>query len=197
MIKNNLDRVLGFSGIIGIVVLWATILIGMSISGLKLIDSRPFSSLGVDPQTASLFSTGLIISAALFSIFGFFLQRKFAVKSKFLMYLLIGQAGQVVAALAPYGSDSRYKTLHTLAAFTLALSLPILIRSFAYSQINSKYFKLYIRLFRLELAAFLIGMGIFIFTTGIAPLGQAMPAIGFHIWIIALTLITHRTLQDN
>ncbi len=107
--------------------------------------------------------------------------------NRFMLYFLIGQAGQVIAAITPYGNKSNFKLIHTVAAFTLAFSLPLLIRQFAISQSGKRHHKLYLSLLRLEQLAFLIGIGLFVFTKGIAPLGEALPAIGFHIWIIVVT----------
>ncbi len=178
----------------GIVILWTTIILGMSRTGLKLVDSRPISYLGVDPMSATLFSVGLIVSAVLFTIFGLYVRKNFAVKNRFLMYLLIGQAGQIITAISPYGMQSEYKLIHTIAAFTLALSLPPLIRSFAHSQTHDSHSKIYDGLYRFELVTFFIGMGLFIFTKGIAPIGEALPAIGFHVWIIVITIIAYKKL---
>ncbi len=101
-------------------------------------------------------------------------------------YFLIGQAGQIIAAFTPYGMDSSLRLVHTLAAYTLAFSLPLLIRQFARSQAKSGL-NIYRRLFLLELLLFVVGIGIFSFTKGIAPLGEALPAVGFHLWIFVVT----------
>jgi len=187
-------KFLRFSGVAGIFVLWTFTVTGMVRANLGLVDTRPLSYLGVDPSSASLFSSGLIISALLFIAFGVHVRKYFNVRSRFLTFLLIGQAGQLIAAIAPYGEQSQFKLLHTVAAFVLAFSLPVLIRSFAYSQTHTSQFKLYLWLYRFELLTFVIGIGLFIFTSGIAPIGEALPAIGFHVWIIALTFLS-RTPQ--
>lgn len=177
-----------FSGIAGIAVLWTGVVIAMSRLGLGLIDTRPISHLGIDPASSALFSTSLLVSCFLFISFGFYANRKFKVNNNFISYLLIGQAGQAITAIAPYGMHSQYKLIHTIAAFTLAFSLPLLIRSFARSQSHRPYALLFVWLYRFELLSFVLGMGLFIFTKGIAPLGEALPAVGFHIWIIGVTL---------
>lgn len=179
-----------YSGGLGVVVLWASVTISMSRSGLGVIDTRPISYLGVDPMTAGIFSSGLIISALLFITFGFYVRYHFKVNNKFLFYLIIGQIGQIIAAIAPYGMVSRYKRIHTIAAFILAFSLPMLIAAFAKSQAQSPYKQTYNQLLRLEQIAFVLGISLFVFTKGIAPLGEALPAIGYHIWIITVTLIS-------
>lgn len=167
-------------------------MIAMSQVGLGLIDSRPISHLGVDPESALIFSASLLASSFLFVNFGFYVRRTFNVTNKFLLYLLIGQAGQIIVATAPYGMNSQYRRIHTVAAFALAFSLPLLIRAFARSQVRSPYAVLYMWLFRFELVTFAIGMSLFIFTKGIAPLGEALPAIGYHVWIIVITGVSIR-----
>ncbi len=183
-----------YSGVAGVAVLWTGVLLAMQRAGLGLIDSRPFSSLGVDPASARLFSVSLLLSALLFVNFAYYVKSAFHVHNRFMLYFLIGQAGQAVAAVTPYGDNSPYRLLHTVAAFSLAFSLPLLIRQFAASESRSRHHPLYRRLLRLEQLSFVVGIGLFMFARGIAPLGQALPAIGFHIWIIAVTYISRRQL---
>ncbi len=182
-----------YSGLIGVAILWFGISLAMFRTGLSFIDNRPISYLGVDPASSVLFSISLLASAFLFISFGFYVRQVFNVTNRFLPYLIIGQIGQIIAAIAPYGMQSQYKRIHTVAAFVLAFSLPFLIRAFAHSQANSRYKNIYSRLVRLELVAFIVGIGLFVFTKGIAPLGEALPAIGFHAWIIVVTFIPRPT----
>lgn len=179
-----------YSGVVGVLVLWTGVTVGMNRAGLGLVDPRPISYLGVDPKSAVLFSTSLLVSALLFVSFGYYVKRHFHVNNRFLTYLLIGQAGQAVAAVAPYGKNSPYKMLHTIAAFVLAFSLPFLIRQFALSQVGKPYHQKYVWLLKFEQIMFVIGIGLFIFTKGIAPIGEAMPTIGFHLWILVVTVIS-------
>lgn len=143
-------------------------------------------------MSAVWFSFGLLLSACLFISFGFYIVRTFEVKNRFLLYLVIGQIGQSIAAVVPYGRQSPDRQIHTVAAFTLAFSLPFLIRAFARSQSENQYSRIYAWLLWIEILAFIVGMSLFIFTKGIAPLGQALPAVGFHLWIITLTIISIR-----
>lgn len=193
VMKQIKIQLLSLSGVLGIIVLWAAVITGMRRAHLGLVDARPLSYLGVYTNTAQLFTAGLLISSLLFICFAFFVHRYWGTNNRFLFYFLIGQIGQIIAAIAPYGANSRYKLIHTIAAFVLAFSLPFLIRAFEQSQISRKNHKLYQILVRLEVATFIIGMGIFTMTEGIAPLGEALPAIGFHIWIIVLTIVYFKT----
>lgn len=182
-----------FSGALGVVVLWVGVSSAMYKAMLGLIDPRPLSFLGIYPSTSVLFSSSLLISSFLFVNFAFYIKRAFAVNNRFIIYFLIGQVGQVITAVTPFGKDSPYKLVHTIAAFTLAISLPLLIRQFALSQKGTDRHILYVGLLRFEQLTFVVGIGLFVLTTGIAPLGEALPAIGFHIWILALTYIAYIT----
>lgn len=186
------SKLIPYSGVAGIVILWTGTLLAMQRAGLSLVDTRPVSYLGVAPESSVLFSLTLLISAALFLVFGHYAKRTFQASKSFWTFLVIGQLGQMIAAITPYGDNSRYRLIHTIAAFTLAFSLPVLIRSFANSQKRSSHYRVYKLLFWTELALFVVGMSIFIFTKGIAPLGEAMPAVGFHIWIASLTYLSLR-----
>lgn len=185
-----------YSGVIGIVVLWAAITTAMSRAHLGLIDFRPISFLGVNPPTARWFSVGMLVSSVLFVNFAFFVKRLYQTNKRFMLYFMIGQAGQVIAAITPYGQGT-YKLIHTIGAFALAFSLPFLIREFASSQKTAHHTLLFRRLVKLEIATFIIGMGIFTLTKGIAPIGEALPAIGFHLWIIATTIVARHGSRKN
>jgi hypothetical protein len=159
-------------------------------TGLGLLDDRPISFLATDPASRLLFSSSLIISAALLITYALYVNETFKVHNKFLKYFVVGQCGQIILAISPFGERTVSGVIHLLAAFTLAFSLPLLIKQFVISQRQTKYHKLYVGLLRFEQISFLIGMSLFIFTKGLAPLGEAMPAIGFHLWILVITYIS-------
>lgn len=194
MINKLVTIIKTYSGIAGVLVLWTGIPMAMHKTGLGLIDNRPLSYLGVDPISAILFNGSLLLSSFLFIIFAFYTTAKFNASKSFLGYFLVGQAGQIIAAISPYGENSDFRRLHTVAAFILAFSLPFLIRQFAISMKSGPDHKLYSNLFYFELILFVVGIGLFVFTKGLAPLGEALPAIGFHAWIIVVTIISiHNT----
>jgi hypothetical membrane protein len=159
---------------------------------LGFFDQRPISYLGVNPLSKALFSGSLLISAILFVSFGLYLKRKFQVNNRFITYFITGQVGQAIAAVVPYGLHTIHGLIHTVAAFILAFSLPFLIQQFALSQIKSRHYRLYLRLLRFEQCTFIVGIGLFIFTRGLAPLGEALPTVGFHLWIIVLTYLAFK-----
>lgn len=102
----------------------------------------------------------------------------------------------MITAITPYGENSSYKLIHTIFAYVLAISLPLLIREFCNSQkvADKKIFRL---LFLFELALFVVGIGIFTMTEGIAPIGEALPAIGFHIWIVTTSVLLPGKVMKN
>ncbi len=194
MIEKIIHCIKLYSGVLGVLFLWTFILIGMYNTGLGLIDDRPISSLGVNHESRFLFTWGLIGSALLFTTFAYYIKDAFHTNQKFVVYFLIGQVGQVVAAIVPYGQNNPYRIIHTVAAFILAFSLPFLIYEFAKSQKRDRSKQIFTRSVYFELLLFSVGIGLFIFTSGIAPLGQALPAIGFHIWIF---IVTYYALTDE
>ncbi|GAC1391407.1 MAG: hypothetical protein NVSMB46_03850 [Candidatus Saccharimonadales bacterium] len=181
-------KVIVCSGIIGVVILWIGIVSGMIIAHLRLIDKRPISYLGYDPKTTLLFTLTLVLSSILFIFFAILINHIYHIKNNFLAFFIVGQIGQIIAALVSYDIHNKYRIIHTVAAFTLAFSLPLLMRSFKNASLNSNNYSTLQKLFRLELCLFIIGIGLFVFTKGLAPLGEVLPALGFHIWIIYITI---------
>lgn len=189
--KSSLIKLQPYTGLVAVAMIWAGTLISMYRTGLGLLDDRPISFLASDPASRLLFVSSLIMSAVLLIIYGLYINRQFKVNNKFLKYLVAGQIGQIILAVSPYG-ETPIGVIHLLAAFTLAFSLPLLIKQFAISQNQSPYHRTYQYLLRIEQVSFVIGIGLFIFARGLAPLGEAMPAVGFHLWIIVVTYIAIR-----
>jgi hypothetical protein len=183
---KNLQK---YSGVLGVTIIVTGVVTAMHHIGLGFIDARPISYLGVDTRTAVLFSGSLLLSALLFISFAFHVTRSYSTGSKFKWYFIAGQIGQMIAALVPYSANSTQHRIHTSAAFALAFTLPLLIWQFARSQKKSKNHRLFIKLLRLEQVTFVVGIGLFIFTKGIAPLGEILPTLGFYTWIFVLTFL--------
>ena len=177
------------SGLLGVLSLWTFISFGMLKAHLNLIDTRPISYLGIYRPTRLIFTLGLLVSAVLFIVFAIYLAHTYKLRNKFLIYFFIGQTGQIITAIIPDTPHTTFRLIHTIAAFTLAFSLPLLIREFAISQKDSKYSNIYHGLYRFELVTFAIGIGLFVFTNGVAPLGEILPTFGFHLWIIVVSCI--------
>ena len=184
-ISNNLFR---FSGIAGVIILWTVTIIGMNLSGLGLIDDRPISFIGVQDQTALFFNIGLGASALLFFVFGLYLNNKYTLSKWFIVLLGIGQLAQIVAAIFPYGGS--VKIIHTTAAFILAGCIPLYMKAFAVSLKTGPFKRKAFLLYNLEKTCFVVGIGAFVFLSGISPLAEILPALPFHAWIYWLSLKT-------
>lgn len=184
-----------FTGTAAIAVLWLSLGLGAYLARLPLLGHHPISSLGVNPASATLFSGGLIVTAGLFLIFLVYLNNRFTVSPSFKLVFTVGQLAQIVAALVPFGG--RFRVPHSIAAFVLVFSLPILIWRFASAQPEPSFRRLAWRLFWLELAAFCIGLFTFIFIGRASPIAQALPAIAFHIWVVVLTVRSGATANHT
>lgn len=177
-------KYLRYCGLVTVALLWGSIATGVKLAHLDLFGKDPLSRLGVEPTSAPYFSIGLILAALSIILFTHYLKTKFVITKSFMTVLLIGQAGQVIAALAPYGGMQPARFIHTIAALTLAFSIPLALWRFAAAQKNQQVIRAAYALMWLEVAAFVVGIGLFSFVTKGAPFAQIMPAIAFHVWII-------------
>jgi len=182
------NRLLKFSGVLAIIVLWSGISVSMYKAGLGLIDTRPISFAGTEPETSFLFSATLITSAILFGLFGYNIYRKYGCSKWFIITFMLGQIAQVVAALFQYGGED--KLIHTVAAFTLAGAIPTYMLFFALSIKTLSLRSIAFRFYIIELLFFTVGIGAFIFVKGISPLAEILPALPFHAWIIYMTFFS-------
>lgn len=177
-----------YGGIAMVAILWSTTLINVYLVELNLFGNNPLSYLGTDDRSAFLFSFGLISAALALLLFAQYLKDVFVITKSFLIALYVGQIGQIIAALVHFGGEQPDRTIHTVAALTLAFSIPIALWRFATAQKSSRVRRIAYALFWLELTGFIIGIGLFSFVINGAPIGQIMPAIGFHAWILYFSL---------
>ncbi|HEX8771523.1 MAG TPA: hypothetical protein VF711_12215, partial [Acidimicrobiales bacterium] len=90
---------LRLTGVTGVLVLWASISVGMARSGLGFVEDRPISYLGTDPRTSLLFTTAMLSAAVLLAAFYFFAYFWYSSSGSFLAVGLLGLIGQVVAGV--------------------------------------------------------------------------------------------------
>lgn len=173
-----------YTGLLTVGILWFSILTAIYKARLDLFGKDPLSSLGIVPASAHYFSIGLILAAVSILVFSLYLSHVYKITKSFMAALFIGQLGQIVAALSPYGGQQPAKLIHTYAAFTLAFSIPVLMWRFAVAQKSATLRRRAYLLMWSEIAAFIIGIGTFIILKKGAPIGQALPAVAFHIWIL-------------
>jgi len=162
---------------------------------LPLLGIRPLSSLGVIPSSSVYFSTGLIIAAVLILVFAHKLRGFYELSGWFFPVVLIGQVGQIISAVVPFGGDQPARAIHTIAAFVLAFSIPVALGIFYRSLPIGNFRTIAYRLFVLELAAFSLGIGFFVLVGKAAPISQALPAVAFHMWLITTNLAYMKQLS--
>ena len=159
--------------------------LGMRRTGLGVSDDRPLSYLGTDPRSLTLFRGGLLVAAVLLIAFAWSVHREGSPAPGFLAAFLTGQAGQVVAAVVPIDSPGLGGDLHTTAGIVLGLSLPVLMWRFAAGQApGARRSRAYV-LTWVEVGA--VVAGVLLSRAMRAPLAEAVPAAGFHLWIGVVT----------
>ncbi|MDQ3123243.1 MAG: hypothetical protein M3Q14_00975 [bacterium] len=177
-----------FSGIVTVMILRVTILTSIYITHLDIFGSNPLSSVGTDNRTALIFSVGLISASLTLLFFTQYLSRVYIVSKSFLIILIVGQIGQIIAALVHFGGEQPDRAIHSYAALTLAFSIPLALWRFAAAQTDPSIRRRAYLLFWVELACFVIGIGVFSFVIKGAPIGQIITALAFHAWIIYFSL---------
>lgn len=165
--------------------LWTSIGAGMRRTGLGFSDERPISYLGTDERAVLLFRGGLLVSTVLLVAFAWSARERFSAPASFLAAFLVGQAGQVVAALVPISGPGASHDVHTTGGIVLGLSLPVLMWRFAAGLPPGRWRDQAYGLFWLEMAA--VAVGIALSRSDLAPLAEVVPAAGFHLWIIVVT----------
>jgi len=166
-------------------VLWTTKSLGVDRTGLGVLGDRPLSYLGTDPRSDALFRGGLLVASVLLVAFAWFVDWNRSPGRGFLAVFLVGQTGQVIAALVPIDGAGAAHEVHTTAGIVLGLSLPVLMLRFAAGQPPGPRRAWAYGLFWLEVAACIVGVALS--QAMRAPLAEAVPAAGFHLWIVVVT----------
>ena len=174
------------TGLAAIVVLWTTMAAASLLAGFDLLGERPLSHLGTVPASALLFSGGLALAAVLLVGFHQFVRDRFPVSPTFSVAMLVGMAGQLVAAVVPIGGDGLAHRVHTTSALVLGASLPVLMWRFAAAQPGGRWRRLSYGLFWAEAVA--CAVGLWLSARSVAPVAEILPAAVFHAWIVAVTL---------
>jgi len=177
---------LRYAGLAAVATLWICVGAGMYRAGLGFFDPRPISYLGTDPTAELLFRGGLIVAALLVAGFAWFVWDRFRAPDSFLAATLIGLVGQVVAAVVPLAGHGVGRAAHNAGGIVLGLSLPVLMWRFARGQPPGRRRTQSYRLCWLEVAACIVGVGLSM--AGKAPIAEILPALGFHLWILRVTV---------
>ncbi|HEX2046440.1 MAG TPA: hypothetical protein VHF27_01670 [Acidimicrobiales bacterium] len=180
-----MDRSLRRAGIAGVVTIWAGLSAGTVLAGFDLLGGRPLSYLGTLPRSEGLFAAGLAMSAILFIAFHRYVRSAYPVSSGFTAVMLVGMAGQLVAAFVPIGGDPALHRIHTTSALVLAASLPVVMWRFAAAQPPGAWRRLAYTFVWAEVAA--CAGGLLLSAADLAPVAEILPAAVFHAWILTLT----------
>jgi hypothetical protein len=178
-------RPLRYAGLVAVATLWATLGAGAALTGFDLLGERPLSHLGTRQPSALLFSGGLVVAALALVAFHRHVRARYHVTAAFSVAMLVGLAGQVVAALVPIGGGGIGHRVHTTAGLVLGASLPLLMWRFAASQPAGRWRRVSYGLFWGEAAA--VAAGLHLSARMVAPVAEVLPAAAFHLWIVVVT----------
>lgn len=177
---------LRYAGLVAVATLWTTLGAGTVLTGFDLLGERPLSYLGTQHPSALLFSGGLLVAALALVAFHRHVRARYRVTTLFSVAMLVGLAGQAVAALVPIGGNGAGHRVHTEAALVLGASLPLLMWRFAASQPAGAWRRLTYGLFWVEAAA--VAVGLHLSGRMVVPVAEILPAAAFHLWIVAVTV---------
>jgi hypothetical protein len=169
-----------------VVVLWASIALGMARTGLGFFEDRPLSYLGTDAKTSLLFTAAMVVSAFLFAGFYLFVYDRYAASRSFLVVGFAGLLGQVVAGLVPLSGPGASHAVHVTGGIVVGLSLPLLMWRFAASQPRSSWRRKNYAFVWFEVAACIIG--VLLSRSMRAAIAEIIPGAGYHLWILVVTI---------
>ncbi len=178
-------RPLRYAGVAAVATLWTTLLTATVVAGFDLFGNDPLSYLGTRSRSAALFTVGLAVSALLLTAFHQYLRGRYPVSLGFSLAMLVGLAGQMVAAFFRIGGDPAVHRIHTTSALVLGASLPLLMWRFAAAQPRGPWRRLTYAFFWAEAAA--CTAGIYLSAMTVAPVAEILPAAAFHAWIVTVT----------
>lgn len=123
-----------YTGVAAVAAIWTLLLAATARAGFDLLGEEPLSDLGTRSPSAVLFTLGLAVPALLLTAFHRYVRDRFPVSSGFSVAMLVGLAGQLVAAFVPIGGEPAVHRVHTTSALVLGASLPLLMWRFAAGQ---------------------------------------------------------------
>ena len=178
-------RPLRYAGVAAVATLWTTLLTATVVARFDLFGNDPISYLGTRSRSAALFTVGLAVSAVLLTAFHQYLRGRYPVSLGFSLAMLVGLAGQMVAAFFRIGGDPAVHRIHTTSALVLGASLPLLMWRFAAAQPRGPWRRLTYAFFWAEAVACIAG--VYLSAMTVAPVAEILPAAVFHAWIVTVT----------
>lgn len=180
-----MGRSLQYTGVAAVAVIWSTLTTATLLTGFDVVGEDAVSYLGTEGRGAALFTIGLLVSALLLMAFHQFARSRYPVGVGFSLFMLVGLAGQMVAAIVPIGGDPGVHRIHTTSALALGASLPLLMWRFAAGQAPGRWRRLCYRLFLAEAVA--CAVGLYLSARSVAPVAEILPAAVFHVWVFVVT----------
>ncbi|HET9442665.1 MAG TPA: DUF998 domain-containing protein [Acidimicrobiales bacterium] len=174
-----------YAGLAAVAILWSSVGAATVLGGFPLLGERPLSWLVAGPW-GLLFSVGLAVGAVLLVAFHGHVRRRYRVDGWFSAAMLTGLAGQLVAAVLPIDAGGTVGRVHAAAALVLGASLPVLMWRFAATQPPGRWRRVAVALFRAEAVACVVG--VLLSRASVAAVAEILPAVGFHLWIVVLSV---------
>ncbi|QXC60918.1 DUF998 domain-containing protein [Aquihabitans sp. G128] len=175
-----------WAGVAAVAVLWAGVGASVVRSGLPLAGALPLSRMAGDDRSSWLFGPALVVAAVLFLAWCTDVVRRHPVDLAFTVLMVAGMLGQMVAGIVPIGPEGSSDPVHVSAALLLGISIPVFLWRFAATQPTGPWRRTATRLFALQAAATVVGIGLS--QAHVAPLAEILPALAFHLWVVVVTL---------
>jgi hypothetical protein len=169
-----------------IAVLWIGIGVAVLRTGFELLGDLPLSRLAADGRAESIFGPSLVVAALLFIVFCVNVTRRYPVGRAFAVVMIAAMGGQLVAGVVPIGAPGESDPVHVAAGLVLGGLIPVFLGLFAVAQPAGPWRTTSIRLFVAQLAATVVGVALS--GSGRAALAEMLPALFFHVWVVAVTL---------
>lgn len=180
-----MGRLNQYAGVAAVATLWGTLASAAVLAGFDLLGPDPLSELGTQERSAGLFAVGLAVPAVLLTLFHQEVRRRLPTGTGFSAAMLVGMAGQTVAAFVPLNGPAGSHRVHTTSALVLGASLPVLMWRFAAGQPAGPWRRFCYGLFWVETLA--CATGLYLSSRHVATLAEILPGAVFHVWVIAVT----------
>lgn len=186
-----------YGGMAAIAILWLSVGFSILLVRLDILGDLPVSYLGVYQQSQYIFNTGLILSASLLIVFVYYLDKRIQLTWAFKSVFIFGQLCQILVALTPYNAPTIVRPVHTVAGFSLAITLPLGIWLFSRTPHLPHPIRRSARVFFfVELVLFVLGIGWFVLAATGGALAEIVTALAFDSWIIVLSIQLNRSFRS-